>query len=154
MVDKYQGQELVTFLVSGQEFSIDIMSVREIRGWTPVTSIPHSPDFVLGIVNLRGIVLPVVDLAMRFGFAPTVPGARHAIIITEIGDNLVGLLVDAVTGVLMTDPSQIQPTPEVASQLGRTFIKGVLALEGRMVSIVKVDEILPAAQQAITQQAA
>ncbi len=147
MSDNNHGQEFVTFLVSGQEFCIDIMFVREIRGWTTVTSILHSPDFVLGVVNLRGVLLHVIDLAMRFGFAVTQPGVRHAIIITEIGDNLIGLLVDAVTGVLSIDPHEVQPTPQVASHLGRTFVSGVLTQGARMVSVVRVDEIPPSSLQ-------
>jgi purine-binding chemotaxis protein CheW len=143
MKEQYQGQELVAFRIGGQEFCIDIMAVREIRGWTPTTAIPHSPDFVRGIVNLRGVVLPVVDLAVRLGFASTEPSARHAIIVTQIGDNIVGLLVDAVSGVLSIDPSLVQPTPEVTSQAAQIFVKGVLALEGRMISILQLDTLLP-----------
>ncbi len=141
--NEHKLQELVAFRIGAQEFCIDIMAFREIRGWAPATAIPHSPRFVRGVINLRGVVLPVVDLASRLGLASTDPTARHVIIVTQIEDKIAGLLVDAVSDILSLDPSLIQPTPEVTSQVARSFIKGVVALEGRMISIVMLDSILP-----------
>ncbi|MGL1418908.1 chemotaxis protein CheW, partial [Vibrio parahaemolyticus] len=82
-----------------QEFCIDIMSIREIRGWTPATPLPKSPSFVRGVINLRGTVLPIVDLAVRLGFAPSEPTARHAIMVSQIGQQVVGLLVEGVSDI-------------------------------------------------------
>src|ERR1700684_2210346 len=89
------ARELISFRVGAQEFCVDIMAVREIRGWTAATALPQSPTYVRGVINLRGAVLPIVDLAARLGFASADPTARHVIIVTQIGDQLVGLLVDA-----------------------------------------------------------
>ena len=83
-----------------QEFCIDIMSVREIRGWTPATALPHAPAYVRGVINLRGSVLPIVDLAERLGFPPTDASARQVIIVVQVGAQIVGLLVDAVSDIL------------------------------------------------------
>ena len=137
-------QELVAFRIGAQEFCVDIMSVREIRGWTPATSIPHAPRYVRGVINLRGAVLPIVDLACRFGLPATEPTARHVIIVTQIGDQVAGLLVDAVSDILSASGNSIQPTPDVASTMAKSFVRGVLALDGRMISIITLENILPA----------
>ncbi len=141
--DQRKNQEYVAFRIGTQEFCTDIMAVREIRGWAPATAIPHSPKFVRGVINLRGVVLPVVDLAARLGLPSTDPTARHVIIVTQIGEKVAGLLVDAVSDILSLDPTLIQPTPEVTSQVARNFIRGVVALEDRMISIVFLDAVLP-----------
>ena len=83
-------RELITFELAGQIFGIDIMSIREIRAWTPVTKLPRVPAHVAGVVNLRGTVLPVVDLAARLGWAPTEATSRHAIIVTQLGGQVSG----------------------------------------------------------------
>jgi purine-binding chemotaxis protein CheW len=140
-----RNQEFVAFRVGTQEFCIDIMSVREIRGWSPATSIPHAPGFVRGVINLRGAVLPIVDLAARLGLPSTDPTARHVIIVTQIGERVAGVLVDAVSDILTTDEKSIQDTPDVASTMARSFVRGVLALDGRMISIITVENILPPA---------
>lgn len=137
------AEELVAFRIGGQDFCVDIMSVREIRGWTPATPIPHAPKFVRGVINLRGTVLPIIDLAHRFGLPIIDPTDRHAIIVTQIGDQLAGLLVDAVSDILSTDDGAIQPTPEVASTMAKSFVRGVLAMDGRMISIITLENILP-----------
>ncbi len=139
-------QEFVSFRVGTQEFCIDIMSVREIRGWAPATSIPHAPPYVRGVINLRGAVLPIVDLAARLGLPSAEPTARHVIIVTQIGERIAGVLVDAVSDILTTEERSIQDTPDVASSLARSFLRGVLALDGRMISIITVENILPAAE--------
>jgi purine-binding chemotaxis protein CheW len=89
-------REFIAFRIGVQEFCIDIMSVREIRGWTPATALPHAPPYVRGVINLRGSVLPIVDLAERLGFPPTDASARQVIIVVQVGAQIVGLLVDAV----------------------------------------------------------
>jgi purine-binding chemotaxis protein CheW len=138
-----EGIELMAFRIGAQEFCIDIVSVREIRGWTPATPLPHSPQFVRGVINLRGAVLPIVDLAARLGLGSVDPSSRHVIIVVQVGRQIVGLLVDAVLEILTVPDGAIQPTPNVASEMAQTFVRGVLALDGRMISFVALDEILP-----------
>jgi purine-binding chemotaxis protein CheW len=138
------ARELISFRVGVQEFCVDIMAVREIRGWTAATALPRSPSFVRGVINLRGAVLPIVDLAARLGFADADPTARHVIIVTQIGAQMVGLLVDAVSDILTVTDDVIQPTPEVASDTAKTFVRGLLAVDGRMISLIGLDRLLPA----------
>ena len=140
-------RELISFLIGTQEFCVDIMSVREIRGWTPATPLPHSPPFVRGVINLRGAVLSIVDLAARLGFPPTEPSARAVIIVAQVGGQVVGLLVDAVTGILTVTADTVQPTPDVASDMARSFVTGVLAVEGRMISLITLDHVLPSVER-------
>jgi purine-binding chemotaxis protein CheW len=137
------GVELMAFRIGSQEFCVDIVSVREIRGWTPATALPHSQDFVRGVINLRGVVLPIVDLAARLGLARVEPTSRHVIIVAQVGKQIVGLLVDAVSEILTVTDDMIQPTPDVASEMAKTFVRGVLAINERMISLIALDEILP-----------
>jgi purine-binding chemotaxis protein CheW len=138
-----KGIELMAFRIGAQEFCIDIVSVREIRGWTPATALPHSPQFVRGVINLRGAVLPIVDLAARLGLESADPSSRNVIIVAQVGRQIIGLLVDAVSEILTVADGTVQPTPDVASEMAKTFVRGVLAINGRMISLVALDEILP-----------
>ena len=140
-------RELISFRIGEGEFCVDIMSVREIRGWTPATALPHAPGFVRGVINLRGAVLPIVDLSARFGLPEKEPTARHVIIVSQVGAQVVGLLVDAVSDILTVTNDSIQPTPDVASDMARSFVRGVLAIDGRMISLVAIDQLLPAQEQ-------
>ncbi len=142
------NREFVAFRVGAQEFCIDIMGVREIRGWTQATPLPHSPAYVRGVINLRGAVLPIVDLAMRFGLGLTEPTPRSVIIVVQINQQVVGLLVDAVSDILTVSEASMQPTPDIASDLAKTFVKGVYAIDGRMISIVSLDCVLPISAKA------
>ncbi|WP_407936790.1 chemotaxis protein CheW [Jiella pelagia] len=124
------------------------MSVREIRGWTQATPLPHAPSYVNGVINLRGAVLPIVDLAARLGFPRTVPTARSVIIVVRVEMQLFGLLVDAVSDILTITDELLQPTPDLASDLAKTFVRGVMAIEGRMISLIATDNVLPQFQSA------
>ncbi len=138
------ARELIAFRIGTQEFCIDIMSIREIRGWTPATPLPKSPSFVRGVINLRGTVLPIVDLAVRLGFAPAEPTARHAIMVSQIGQQVVGLLVEGVSDIFTVSDNDIQPTPDVASDMAKRFVRGVIAIDGRLISLIALNAVLPA----------
>jgi len=137
------GRELVSFRAGEQEYCVDIISVREIRGWTACTTLPQSPPYVCGVINLRGAVLPIIDFNARLGQKPTEPSARHVIIVTHIGARLVGLLVDAVSDILTVADGTIQATPDVACDTVKSFVRGILAVNDRMISLVSLDRILP-----------
>jgi purine-binding chemotaxis protein CheW len=140
------SRELISFRIGEQEFCVDIMVVREIRGWTPATPLPRSPSFLRGVINLRGAVLPIVDLAARLGFEPAEPTQRHVIIVAQIDRQIVGLLVDAVSDILTVGDDVVQPPPDVASDMVRNFVQGLLAIDGRMISLISLNRILPAAE--------
>jgi purine-binding chemotaxis protein CheW len=136
-------QELIAFRIAGQEFAIDVLSIREIRGFTPATPLPQAPAFVRGVINLRGTVLPIVDLAARLGYPAAEPTSRYAIIVVEIGRQLIGLLVEGVSDIISVAGERVQPTPDVGSELSKRFLKGVVAIEGRLLSLLALEDILP-----------
>lgn len=143
-----ETREFVSFRIGDQEYCVDIMSVREIRGWTPATAVPHAPNYVRGVINLRGAVLPIVDLASRLGLEPPKPTQRHVIIVTQVGEQIIGLLVDAVSDILTITDQKLQPTPDVASDIAKSFVKGLLTVDDRMIRYIALESILPASTSA------
>lgn len=134
--------EVIAFRVHDDEYCVDIMSVREIRGWTPATRLPHAPSYVMGVINLRGAVLPIIDLANRLGFEKTEPSARHVIIVAQIDGQLFGLVVDAVSDIMSITSDDLQPTPSIGSEQARTFIKNVIAREEQMIRFIDLRQIM------------
>ena len=137
------GRELIAFRIGDQEFCVNIMSVREIRGWTQATPMPHAPSYVLGVINLRGVVLPIVDMSLRLGMKPAEPTVRHVIIVAQVGPKVVGLLVDAVSDILTVTDDNMQPTPEIANESEKAYARGILAIEGRMICRIELDSLFP-----------
>lgn len=135
--------ELISFEVAGQEFCIDVRGVREIRGWAPVTPVPQTPDYVLGVINLRGAVIPIVDLRNRLGLGCTEPTSRHVIVVIEDGDRVAGLLVDCVQETFQVGAGQLQAPPVLERTSERHFVDAMLPLEGRMLSRLVVDALFP-----------
>ena len=137
------GRELIAFRIGDQEFCVNIMSVREIRGWTPATPMPHAPSYVLGVINLRGVVLPIVDMSLRLGMTPVEPTVRHVIIVAQVGPKVVGLLVDAVSDILTVTDDNMQPTPDIANEATKAYARGIFAIEGRMICNIELDALFP-----------
>jgi purine-binding chemotaxis protein CheW len=136
------GRELISFLIGRQEFCVDITHVREIRGWTPATPMPHAPAYMRGVINLRGAVMPVIDLGARLGMETSEPTARHVIIVAKVGDQSVGLVVDAVCETLAVKPEQIQPAPDLGGDTSRSVVRGFLQVDDRMISLISLDRLL------------
>lgn len=135
--------ELISFEIAEQEFCIDIRSVREIRGWTPTTRLPHMPAYVLGVINLRGSVMPVLDLRNRLGLGETEASSRHVFVVVQDGDRVVGLMVDAVQETFVVDGSLLQAPPDVGGGADARFVDAIIPLEGRMLSRLVVSALLP-----------
>jgi|SRR6056297_1573118 len=140
--------ELLSFKVGEQEYSVDIMAVREIRSWTRATSLPHAPSYVRGVINLRGTVLPVVDLGVRLGIASAEPNERSIIIVVDLGDRAVGLRVDAVSDILAVPGSGLQSPPELLADQADAFIRALTIVDGRMIRVLELTEVLPATEVA------
>jgi purine-binding chemotaxis protein CheW len=139
-------RELIAFRVGDQEFCVNVMQVREIRGWTPAMAMPHAPSYMKGVINLRGAVLPIIDLSARLGMKPTEPSQRHVIIVAQVHRKVVGLLVDAVSDILTISEDNVQPTPEIASEQQRQFARGILAIEKRLICLLELEAIFPEAE--------
>jgi purine-binding chemotaxis protein CheW len=135
--------ELIAFRIAEQDFCFNIMSVREIRGWTPATVIPHSPPYVRGVINLRGAVVPIVDLAARLGLDVPEPTSRNVIIITQFDGPVVGLLVDAVSDILSVSSEEIQATPEAAADGTGGFVSGIITRDSGMIRMIDLATVLP-----------
>lgn len=129
-------RELITFEVEGQLFGVDVMSIREIRAWTPATRLPGVPHYVAGVVNLRGTVLPVVDLAARLGWPPTEATTRHAIIVTQSGAQVRGLIVDSVSDIVAIAEESLQPPPTTSGDNVVRFLEGLVTHDERMIMVL------------------
>ena len=137
------GDEAISVRVGGQLFALDIMSVREIRGWTASTPLPHAPPYVLGMINLRGLVLPVFDLAGRLGLAAGIPDASSVVVVVDVGDRQVGLVVEAVCDILIVGADMLQPAPDVGGAETRSLVQGVLTLKEGIVTILSLTDLVP-----------
>jgi purine-binding chemotaxis protein CheW len=141
--ERGQTHEVLSFLIGNQEFCIDIMAVREIKGWTATTPLSHAPAFVQGVINLRGTVLPIVDLAERLCLGSTEPTPQHVIIVAQIGHQVMGLLVTAVCDTLTVNDDAIHSPPELGSAATRSTIQGLIMIDDRMISLLRTDRLLP-----------
>lgn len=135
--------EMISFEIGGQEFCIDIRAVREIRGWTPATPMPQTPEYIRGVINLRGSVMPVLDLRNRLGLGVTDPSSRHVIVVVQHEDRVAGLLVDAVQETFLVGPDAIQPPPAMDSLTTDLFVDAIITMEGRLLSRLVVGSVLP-----------
>lgn len=134
--------QYLTVNLAHEEYAIDILAVREIRGWTPVTRIPQAPSYVLGVLNLRGAIVPVLDLRLRFGLAREEYGATTVTVIVTVAGRLFGVVVDAVSDVLDVQPEQVRPVPDMGTTVDTEYLKGLTAVEERMVLLLDVDKLL------------
>ncbi|HEY8616077.1 chemotaxis protein CheW [Phenylobacterium sp.] len=136
------GRELISIRVGEQLFALDIMTVREIRGWSRSTPLPHAPGYLLGMINLRGAILPVLDLSGRLGLASREPDSSSVVVVAELSGRAVGLLVDAVCDIITVQPEQIQPPPDLGSTSGG-FVHGVITLEAGIITLLDLTGALP-----------
>lgn len=138
--------EFITFSAGGQSFCLEITQIREIRRWTPVTTLPHTPSDVLGVMNLRGAVIPIFDLSERFGLGTTPENERNVVIVATINGSTIGLLVESVSEILSVEKSAIQETPDIKSEATRQSIIGMISVDESMVRVVNLDVVLESDQ--------
>ncbi|GLH81193.1 chemotaxis protein CheW [Bradyrhizobium sp. SSBR45G] len=147
-------QQFITFTLGDEEYGIDIMVVREIKGWTETTMIPNAPAHVRGVINLRGIIVPIFDLRARFGVGVTVPTSMHVVIIVAAGTRTVGLLVDTVSDIISVDPKEIRDVPDMGVPIEDQFLEGLVAIENRMVTLVSLAGLFGTPKASVTTTAA
>lgn len=135
------SRQFIKFLATGQEFAADIMGIREIRGWSEATPVAHSADYVLGVINLRGSVLPVIDLKARLGKGRSEQSASSVIIVMQSGERLTGVLVDAVLDILTMSDADVQEVPDVVREEGNGYVDGIAVLDGQMVTLLGIDKL-------------
>lgn len=134
-----KNRQFITFTLGDEEYGIDIMVVREIKGWSPTTAIPNSPAHVRGVMNLRGIIVPIFDLRARFGMGLTDPSKMHVVVIVSTGIKTIGILVDAVSDIISIAPKEVRPVPEMGLKNDDKCLDGLVAIEDRMVTLVSLD---------------
>lgn len=133
--------EIIAFRLHDQEFCVKTTTIREIRGWAPSTPIPHAPADVIGVMNLRGSVIPIIDLAFKLGMKSTVANERSAIVVTEVHNMVIGMLVDRVSDILTISSTQIQPVPEVSASFDKSFSEGIIASENGMICFLNLSKM-------------
>ena len=136
-----QNIQLMTFRVGGHELGVDIMAVREIRVWTEPMPLPHMPGHVRGVINLRGQVLPIIDLSAQLGWGTTEPTPTHVYIVLLIGDQLQGMIVDAVSDILTVGAAELRPAPSGDRTRGQEIIKGIITTDTHMVTVLDLDRL-------------
>ncbi len=134
--------QYLTVSLAQEEYAVDILAVREIRGWTPVTRIPQAPPFVLGVLNLRGTIVPVLDLRLRFGLPREEYTATTVTVIVSVAGRLFGVVVDAVSDVLDVTADKVRPVPDMGTTVDTEYLKGLTAVDDRMVLLLDVDKLL------------
>ena len=136
------SRQLITFQIGEQILGVDIMAIREIRAWSPATPLPNVPAHVRGVVNLRGVVLPVLDLSHRLGWGQTDPSSRHVIIVVRIGEQLQGIIVDAVNDIVSIHPDAMQPIPDMGDTEASRFLEGLATIDNRMILVLALDRLV------------
>ncbi|KZE08485.1 MULTISPECIES: chemotaxis protein CheW [Sphingomonas] len=136
------SRQLITFQLGDQILGVDIMAIREIRAWSPATPLPNVPPYVRGVVNLRGVVLPVFDLRHRLNWGVTDPSARHVIIVVRIGEQLQGIIVDAVNDIVSIHPDAMQPVPDMGDTEASRFLEGLATIDNRMILVLALDRLV------------
>lgn len=144
--DDSEGSQYLTFALDGEEYGVDIMRVQEIKGWIPVTRIPNTPEYMQGVLNLRGTIVPIIDMRMRFNLEREDYTAITVIIVLSVkcaaGDRVIGLVVDSVSDVINVNATDIKPTPDFGSAVNTEFLNGLATVGDTMVMLLEVDKLL------------
>lgn len=135
------SRQIITFRIGEQYLGTDIMAVREIRAWSTTSPLPHAPKSILGVVNLRGSVVPVTDLSFHLGWGVTTPSDRHVIIVLQLGSDLHGLIVDAVSDIVTLTADNMQPAPAFADAANSELLEGVATVEDRMIMVLQLNKL-------------
>jgi purine-binding chemotaxis protein CheW len=146
--------QLISFAIGNDQYGVDIMAVREIKGWTEITHLPKQPDYVRGVLNLRGVIVPIIDLRCRFGQGQTEATPLHIVIIVQIASKPIGLLADRVLDIVSLDESQMQPVPRIAHANRVNFLSGLVTIEGAMIALIDLPNLLSTAGEASDDKAA
>jgi purine-binding chemotaxis protein CheW len=149
-----QTQQFISFTVAGEEYGVDIMAIREIKGWAPATALPEAPLHVRGVIDLRGTIVPIIDVRARFHGGLTEVTPTHVILVVAIHDLMVGLLADAVVDIVTVAADSIKAVPDVDQREPSAFLAGIVSVEGRMVVLLDLDHLLDRDKAVLVQAAA
>jgi len=152
MVDDAQNSEFLTFTLGSEEYAIDILKVQEIRGYETPTLIANAPPFIKGVINLRGIIVPIVDLRIRFGLALVEYTPFTVVVILNVATRVVGIVVDSVSDVIILPRSQIHAAPEFSATFDTRHIEGLATVDGRMLIVIDIEQLMVSNDMALLDQ--
>jgi purine-binding chemotaxis protein CheW len=144
--DAADSRQFLTFRLAGEEYGVGILTVKEIRGWSPVTAIPHAPAWLLGVINLRGMVVPIIDLRLKFDYERAEYNDTTVVIILNVAARVVGIVVDAVSDVITLASAQIKPAPDLGRTADTSHIIGFGTLGDRMRILMDVERLMDGAE--------
>lgn len=147
------AMEVLVFTLGSEEYAVEILKVQEIRGYSGVTRIANVPDFVKGVTNLRGNIVPVVDLRIKFEIGSAEYNEHTVVIVLNIGERVMGMVVDGVSDVLSLSPDQIKPAPDFGSSLSTEYLKGLGSIDERMLILVDIEKMMTSRELALVDEA-
>jgi len=136
------SRELLTFTLGNEEYGIDILKVQEIRGYEAVTTIAHAPEFIKGVINLRGIIVPIVDMRIKFKLGDVSYDETTVVIVLNFANRVVGMVVDGVSDVITLKEEQIKPAPEFGASLDTKYLLGLGTVDERMIILVDIERLM------------
>jgi len=138
--------QFLTFMLAGEEYGVDILTVQELRGWEPTTPIPNSPSYVRGVINLRGVVVPIIDLRDRFNLESIEYSPTTVVVIVKVKneehERILGIVVDAVSEVYNISESDLQPPPDMQGSISVDYVKGLATIESKMVILLDINKLV------------
>ena len=149
-----QPREFLVFSLGNEEYAIDILKAQEIRGYENVTRIASAPPFIKGVTNLRGVIVPIIDLRIKFNLDRVEYDNQTVVIVVNVSGRVVGVVVDGVSDVLSLTPEQIKPAPEFGLSLSSDYLSGLASLEDRMLVLVDIDRMLTSEEMALVERSA
>jgi len=146
------GSEFLTFTLGSEEYGMDILKVQEIRGYDAVTTIANTPEFIKGVINLRGTIVPIVDLRIKFHLGTVEYNQLTVVIILNLGHRVVGIVVDSVSDVLALTPEQIRPAPDLSAGLDTRYLMGLGTVGERMLILVDIEKLMSSNEMELMDQ--
>ena len=134
--------ESISFSIGDEQYGVDIMAVREIKGWSEITHLPKQPDYVRGVLNLRGVMVPIIDLRCRFGQGLTDATPVHVVIVVNVDGKTIGLLADRVLDIVSVEGTQVQPVPQVSRGSQANFLSGLVTIDTTMIALINLKNLL------------
>ena len=148
------GSEFLTFKLATEEYGIDILKVQEIRGYDAVTAIANAPPFIKGVINLRGVIVPIVDMRIKFSLGQPEYNQFTVVIVLNVAGRVVGMVVDSVSDVLMLSADQIKPAPEFAAAFDTSYVVGLGTLDERLLILIDIERLMRSDEMALIESAA
>jgi len=134
-----ETRQYISFTIGQEEYGVDIMAVREIKAWTDTTHLPNTPEYMRGVLNLRGVIVPIFDLRCRFGMGLTQATNMHVVVIVQVGQRMVGMLVDTVSDILTIAEDEIQQMPQMERNIDDEYLSGLVTVKDRLVALLDAD---------------